>query len=70
MKLDIASEASTNPRFSARGEGVAIAQDMLVTLLPHIQGAQISAPFGRYKTAIDVAGVIPERRWPSARSAD
>ena len=47
---------------AAREEGIAIAQDMLSTLLPHIQGAQISAPFGRYKTAIDVAAVIPDRR--------
>lgn len=46
---------------AARHEGILIAQEMLRTLLPRIQGAQISAPFGRYQTAIDVANVIPDR---------
>ena len=32
---------------------------MLSALLPHIQGVQVSAPFGRYQTAIDVTEVIP-----------
>jgi homocysteine S-methyltransferase len=53
----------------ARNEGIAIAQEMLVTLLPHIVGAQISAPFGRYQTAIEVARAIPEDRWPTRRPA-
>jgi methionine synthase I (cobalamin-dependent)/5,10-methylenetetrahydrofolate reductase len=44
---------------AARNEGVAIAQEMLTALLPHIQGVQISAPFGRYQTALDVAEVLP-----------
>jgi len=44
---------------AARNEGVAIAQEMLTALLPHIQGVQISAPFGRYQTALDVADVLP-----------
>lgn len=52
-------------REAARSEGTAIARDMLETLLPHIQGAQISAPFGRVSTAIEVADAIPaDRRVP------
>jgi homocysteine S-methyltransferase len=46
----------------ARIEGVAIAQEALGALLAHIQGAQISAPFGRYQTALEVAQVIPQER--------
>ena len=46
----------------ARLEGVAIAQEALQALLPHVQGAQISAPFGRYQTALEVAQAIPAAR--------
>ena len=45
---------------AARREGIAIAQEMLQELLPHVQGVQISAPFARYQTAVDVASVLPE----------
>jgi homocysteine S-methyltransferase len=45
----------------ARREGVAIAQEMLAALLDRIRGAQISAPFGRYSTAVEVARAIPGR---------
>ena len=38
----------------ARREGIAIAREMLQSLRPHIQGAQVSAPFGRYQTAVAV----------------
>lgn len=61
--MDRMSRADT--REAARREGTAIAREMLDTLLPHVQGAQISAPFGRVNTAIEVAEVIPaERRLP------
>ncbi len=46
----------------ARIEGIAIAREALVALLPHVQGAQISAPFGRYQTALEVAQAIPAER--------
>jgi methionine synthase I (cobalamin-dependent)/5,10-methylenetetrahydrofolate reductase len=59
----------TDTKEAARNEGIAVAQEMLVTLLPHIQGAQISAPFGRYRTAIDVARTIPDRRRPARNPA-
>jgi homocysteine S-methyltransferase len=54
----------------ARAEGVAIARESLVALLPHVQGVQISAPFGRAATALEVAEAIPsERRQPTKENA-
>jgi len=38
----------------ARAEGVAIAREMLVAARQMVQGAQISAPMGRYSSAVDV----------------
>jgi homocysteine S-methyltransferase len=46
----------------ARIEGIAIAREAVQALLPYVQGAQISAPFGRYQTALEVAQAIPEER--------
>jgi len=39
---------------SAREEGVAIAREMLAAVRSMVQGAQISAPLGRYASAVDV----------------
>jgi homocysteine S-methyltransferase len=39
---------------AARGEGVAIAREMLLAVRHTVQGAQISAPQGRYSSAVDV----------------
>jgi homocysteine S-methyltransferase len=39
---------------AAREEGVAIAREMLVAVRSMVQGAQISAPSGRYSSAADV----------------
>lgn len=39
----------------ARKEGVAIAQEMVQRVRPMVQGVQLSAPFGRYELAIEVA---------------
>jgi homocysteine S-methyltransferase len=39
---------------AAREEGVAIAREMLMTARTMVQGAQISAPLGRYSSAVDV----------------
>ncbi len=39
---------------AARAEGVAIARDMLSAVRDMVQGAQISAPQGRYTSAVDV----------------
>ena len=39
---------------AARQEGVAIAREMLMAVRKEVQGAQISAPLGRYSSAADV----------------
>ena len=39
---------------AAREEGIAIAREMLVSVRGMVQGAQISAPQGRYSSAVDV----------------
>jgi homocysteine S-methyltransferase len=39
---------------AARAEGVAIAREMLMAVRKEVQGAQISAPLGRYSSAADV----------------
>src|ERR1700693_588164 len=45
--------AAQNPE-AARAEGVAIAREMLTSVRHTVQGAQISAPQGRYSSAVDV----------------
>jgi methionine synthase / methylenetetrahydrofolate reductase(NADPH) len=47
---------------AARHEGVAIAREMLLRVRSLVQGAQLSAPFGRYEMAIEVMQVLGERR--------
>ncbi len=44
---------ATTPE-AAREEGVAIAREMLAAVRGIVQGAQISAPLGRYASAVDV----------------
>ncbi len=43
---------------AARAEGVAIAREMLQAVRQTVQGAQISAPLGRYASAVDVLEVL------------
>ena len=50
--------ARTSSAEAARAEGVAIAREMLSALRHEVQGAQISAPFGRYSSAADVLEVL------------
>jgi homocysteine S-methyltransferase len=45
----------------AREEGVAIAQEMVRRVRAMVEGVQLSAPFGRYQMAIDVAQAIGSR---------
>ena len=45
----------------AREEGVAIAREMVQRVRPLVQGVQLSAPFGRYQMAIQVAEAIGSR---------
>jgi homocysteine S-methyltransferase len=42
----------------AREEGVAIAQEMAAKVRSMVQGVQLSAPFGRYQLAIEVAKAV------------
>ncbi len=46
--------ARTTTPEAARAEGVAIAREMLIAAKQMVQGAQISAPNGRYTSAVDV----------------
>jgi methionine synthase / methylenetetrahydrofolate reductase(NADPH) len=45
----------------AREEGVAIASEMTARVRRMVQGVQLSAPFGRYQMALDVAEAIGPR---------
>ena len=45
----------------ARNEGIAIAQEMVQRVRSLVQGVQLSAPFGRYEMAIQVAEALGER---------
>jgi methionine synthase I (cobalamin-dependent)/5,10-methylenetetrahydrofolate reductase len=45
----------------AREEGVAIAREMVQRVRHMVQGVQLSAPFGRYQMALDVAQAIGPR---------
>ena len=45
----------------ARDEGVAIAREMTARVRKMVQGVQLSAPFGRYQMALDVAEAIGPR---------
>jgi methionine synthase I (cobalamin-dependent)/5,10-methylenetetrahydrofolate reductase len=47
---------------AAREEGVAIAREMLAALRDRVQGAQISAPQGRYTSAVDVLEALGSKR--------
>ena len=50
----LARMAKASTPEAAREEGVAIAREMLKAVRNRVQGAQISAPLGRYASAIDV----------------
>jgi len=45
----------------AREEGVAIAQEMVTKVRSMVQGVQLSAPFGRYQLAVEVAKAVGSR---------
>jgi methionine synthase I (cobalamin-dependent)/5,10-methylenetetrahydrofolate reductase len=46
---------------AARAEGISIARQMVERVRPLVAGVQLSAPFGRYQMAIEVAGAIGSR---------
>ena len=47
---------------AARAEGVRIAQEMLATARPMVQGVAASAPFGRYATAVETLSAVLDER--------
>jgi methionine synthase I (cobalamin-dependent)/5,10-methylenetetrahydrofolate reductase len=47
---------------AAREEGVAVAREMLIAVREMAQGAQISAPMGRYTSAVDVLEALGTSR--------
>ncbi|MGO9087830.1 MAG: bifunctional homocysteine S-methyltransferase/methylenetetrahydrofolate reductase [Terriglobales bacterium] len=53
--------ARTQTPEAAREEGVAIAREMLIAARQMVQGAQISAPLGRYSSAVDVLEALGVR---------
>ncbi len=50
---------------AARAEGIAIAREMLLAVREMVQGAQISAPLGRYASAVDVLEALGSSRGAS-----
>ncbi len=54
--------ARTQTPETARAEGVAIAREMLIAARQMVQGAQISAPNGRYTSAVDVLEALGTSR--------
>jgi homocysteine S-methyltransferase len=53
-------KAAPDPE-AARAEGIRIAQEMVRRVRPFVQGVQLSAPFGRYSMAIEVAEAVGPR---------
>jgi methionine synthase / methylenetetrahydrofolate reductase(NADPH) len=51
---------------AARAEGIAIAREMLLAVRHTVQGAQISAPQGRYSSAVDVLEALGTKAPASA----
>ena len=52
---------ATTPE-AAREEGIAIAREMLSVVRTMVQGAQISAPMGRYTSAVDVLEALGSKK--------
>jgi methionine synthase I (cobalamin-dependent)/5,10-methylenetetrahydrofolate reductase len=50
---------------AAREEGVLIAREMLLAVRGLVQGAQISAPLGRYSSAVDVLEALGSKSAPA-----
>jgi homocysteine S-methyltransferase len=53
---------NANSAVSAQQEGVAIAREMVGRTQHMVRGIQLSAPFGRYQMALDVAEVLERKQ--------
>jgi len=54
--------AAAGSKEAAQAEGILIAQEMLSTARPMVQGVAASAPFGRYQTAVETLSAVLEER--------
>ena len=61
--------ASARSKEHGVSEGIAIAREMLERVRPHVQGVQVSAPFGNVKYALEVLGALEEFRQPVSENA-
>ena len=64
--VDRMAVASSQGAEAARGEGVAIAREMLLAIRHLVQGAQVSAPMSRYPAALDVIEALGTPRSTAA----
>ena len=54
----IARMAAQSSKEAALAEGVNIAREMVASVRSHVQGVQVSAPFGKYSLAAEVLGLL------------
>jgi methionine synthase / methylenetetrahydrofolate reductase(NADPH) len=54
----IARMAAQTSKEAALAEGVTIAREMVAAVRGHVQGVQVSAPFGKYNMAAEVLGLL------------
>jgi homocysteine S-methyltransferase len=54
--------ATEKSKEHATAEGIAIAREMLTRVRDVVQGAQVSAPFGKVELALQVFDGIPNER--------
>ncbi len=54
--------AAAGTKEAAQAEGILIAQEMLSTARPMVQGVAASAPFNRYQTAVETLSAVLEER--------
>ena len=57
---DAARERMRKAGASGRREGVAMAQELLLDLMPYAQGVYLMPSFGRYEVAAEVLEVVPD----------
>jgi homocysteine S-methyltransferase len=66
--------ASAQGKEAGLAEGIAIAREMLERVRPHVQGIQVSAPFGRVAFALQVyegiPGIAPDAEEPEPVPGD
>jgi len=54
----------------ARAEGIRIAREMLEAARPMVQGVQVSAPFGRYSSAVEILEVVLPKKSPGDKQGE